>query len=354
MYTKKQFCSVFFLVVILFIASCKEKKTSPPDTTPPITDTTNVMGYTILNKLPGIWNGPVTSSTMLGSYPEWVVDMRPISAAQISSKNELDSLNDILLSFFIVKHNKQYKMAFRNGGGFAGMKRISYAVIDSVNETGTQSYYRFSDFAAGYKRTFTEVVFKGDSFLLTSYTNKYGNLSAPVIHMSWRAGIQDRTAAQPAITKFSFPKKELVKDFSTTFDGRADAVFYDLASDPYSEPNQPYLGKTTVNFSFGGGLTPVATNKVILIITTQPLLTGFTPNLGNLKFRSRYVILNANQIKFDFVSMHPGSYYLFALYDKNGDGTFTSGDYFSSNNQAFTLAEKGTTSLNCSIDFAIP
>lgn len=354
MFTTKQFCSAFFLVALLFIASCKEKTTTPPDTNPPISDTTNVMGYSILNKLPGIWNGPVTSSTALGSYPEWIVDMRPISASQISSKNELDSLNDILLSFFIVKHGGKYKMAFRNGGGFAGFKRIAYSVIDSVSETASQSYYRFADFQGGAKRVYSELIFKQDSFSITVFTNKYGTLSAPTIHMSWRAGLQDKTAAQAALDKFSFPKKEMVKDFSTTFDGKPDAVFYDLASDPYSEHNQPYLGKTTVNISYAGGLTPVASNKLLLIITTQPLLTGFTPNLGNLKYRSRYVILNASQTKFDFVSMHPGSYYLFALYDKNGDGTFTSGDYFSSNNQAFTLAEKGTTSLNCAVDFTIP
>src|SRR5438105_508835 len=83
-----------------------------------------------LNDLSGIWDGPVTSTTGLGSYPEWIVDFRPVSGAQVSAKNELDSVNDILMSFFIVQHAGAFKMAFRNGGGFAGSKRIAYAMID--------------------------------------------------------------------------------------------------------------------------------------------------------------------------------------------------------------------------------
>ena len=40
--------------------------------------------------------------------------------------------------------------------------------------------------------------------------------------------------------------------------------------------------------------------------------------------------------------MHPGNYYLYSLYDANGDGTFSSGDWMSSNlTNTFTLGALG-------------
>lgn len=346
---------LLFVLVISVLMSCKDKTNTNPTDAPPLTDTTTVMGYNILSKLPGIWDGPVTSTTALGSYPEWIVDLRPISGAQVSSKNELDTVNSILMSFFIAKHDKKYKMAFRNGGGFAGMNRISYAVVDSVSETPGQAYYRFSDFQAGSNRVYTEVLFKQDSLIMTVYTNKNNTLTTPTIHMNWRAKLQDTTSTDSAIAHFNFPKKILVKDLSTTFDSRPDAVYYNIADDPYPEDSQPYFGKTHINIAFGNGLSGSASNKIILIVTTQPLFSGFTFLPGNLIYRSRYVLLNGNSTGFTFTSMHPGHYYLYALYDKNGDGNFSSGDYISSNlNNPFTLAEKGNTTASTTIDYVIP
>lgn len=343
----------------LLLLSCKhDKKSSETPATAdigPISSSSDVKGYGILSHLPGIWNGPVTSSTALGSYPEWVVDFRPVSAAQVSAKNELDSLNNILMGFFIVKHDNAYKMAFRNGGGFAGSQRIAYAVCDSVSETTNNYFYRFSDLRAGKNRVYVDVLFKDDSLIMHVYTNVYNTLSAPVTHMLWKARLQDPTSAQAAITHFSFPQKQLVKDFSHTFDSKPDAVYYDLASDPYNETAQPYLGKTTVNVSFGSGYTPDPSKKVFLLITTQPLFSGFTYDASKLKYRSRYVFLASTDHAFTFSYMHPGSYYLYALYDANGDGTFSSGDWMSSNlSNTFTLAELGSQSVNTTIDFTIP
>src|SRR6476620_6454927 len=129
------------VVVFLFLAiSCKDKKTETEETQPTTTTTgggpsvENTLGFGVLNKIKGIWNGPVSSTTPLGGYPEWIVDFRPITENQISAKNELDTLNDIHMSFFIALYNNQYKVAFRNGGSFAGNKRVSYFLADSVSE----------------------------------------------------------------------------------------------------------------------------------------------------------------------------------------------------------------------------
>ena len=134
--------------VIVFVAlgmfSCAHKTTTTTITNPTTPNISNTYGYGILGRLKGIWNGPVTSTTPLGGYPEWIVDFRPISASQISARNELDTLNNIFMSFFIVKYNNQYTMAFRNGGEFSGSQRVSYFLADSVSETANSAFYRFA------------------------------------------------------------------------------------------------------------------------------------------------------------------------------------------------------------------
>ena len=165
-------------LILLVTSSCKDKQTTvtnPPATTTGSTGPSiaNTVGFGVLSKLKGIWNGPVNSTTGLGSYPEWIVDFRPISENQISAKNELDTLNDIFMSFFIAKYNNEYRVAFRNGGSFVGMERVSYFLADSVSESTSKSYYRFSEILKGKSRAYTEVVLKNDSLIIKSYTNKY-------------------------------------------------------------------------------------------------------------------------------------------------------------------------------------
>jgi hypothetical protein len=357
------FLIALFFIVIIASPSCKNKKEDeiPPPTTTDIGDinsSSDVKGYGILSHLPGIWNGPVTSSTGLGSYPEWIVDFRPVSGAQVSAKNELDKLNNILMSFFIVKHGNAYKMAFRNGGGFAGANRIAYAVIDSVSESTNNNFYRFADFRAGKNRVYVDVLFKDDSLIMHVFTNKFNTLATATSHMLWKAKLQDLTSASNAITHFSAPQKQMVKDFSTTFDSKPEAIYYDadLANDPYQVASQPYLGKTTVNISFNSTHVPSSGKKIFLMITTQPLFSGYSYNPAQLKYRSRYVFLSSSDSQFTFDYMHPGTYYLYSLYDANGDGTFSSGDWMSSPlvTNTFTLGDKGTQTVNTLIDFTIP
>ncbi|MES2620621.1 MAG: hypothetical protein V4615_07205 [Bacteroidota bacterium] len=342
-----------FLLLITVLSACDKDKTPDDiDNTPTIE---NTLGFGLLNKVKGIWNGPVSSTTGLGSYPEWIVDFRPISENQISAKNELDSLNDIHMSFFIAKYNNQYKVCFRNGGSFAGMTRVSYFLADSVSETSSQSYYRFAEVIKGKNRAYTEVIFKEDSLIMKSYTNKSNSLANPILHMAWSARLQDTTSCQPAVTHFSFPKKSLTKDFSSTFNGLQETIFYSTTGgDPYPEGDQPYLGQATISYSFLSSYSPDPAKKVFLIITTQPLISGFTTNFANLKYRSRYVILPSNDHSFTFNYMHPGTYYLYAMYDANGSIYNYSGDWTSTTNATFTLSADGTATSSTQINFTIP
>ena len=343
------------LLGIVFTSGCKEdKKDDKKDTGTP-NSLESTVGFGLLNKVKGIWNGSVSSTTLLGGYPEWIVDFRPISENQVSAKNELDTLNDIFMSFFIAKYNNQYRVAFRNGGSFAGTTRVSYFLADSVSENASQSYYRFSEIIKGKNRAFTEVIFKSDSMIIQSFTNKFNSLSEPVLHMQWRAKLQDTTSCAPAVAAFGFPKKSLTKDFSTTLTGVQEAIFYSVGggTDPYPESDQPYLGKANISYT-ASSFTPDPSKKVFLLITTQPLISGFAPNLANMKYRSRYVIVNADNKDFTFNYMHPGTYYLYALYDADGNTTFSSGDWVSTSNTTFSLGSKEDKSVSTAINFKVP
>ena len=175
------------------------------------------------------------------------------------------------MSFFIAKYNNQYKVGFRNGGSFGGMKRVSYFLADSVYETTNYSFYRFSEIIIGKNRAYTVLIRKGDSLIIKSYTNKTNTLPSSVPHMAWNAKLQDTTSSANAVSLFSFPKKSMTKDFSSTFVGKTESIYYAssgiAAGDPYPETAQPYLGKTTVNYTHSASYTPVASNKTFLVIS---------------------------------------------------------------------------------------
>lgn len=109
-----------------------------------------------------------------------------------------------------------------------------------------------------------------------------------------------------------------------------------------------------MNYSFVALYTPNLSRKVSLVITTQPLFPRGIFNVTNLKYRSRYVIVEASDNSFVFNYMHPDTYYCYALYDNNGDNTIGSGDWISESNVAFTLDNLGVKTVNTEIDFTIP
>lgn len=341
------------IILGFIVSNCKKKEPNPNSND--YTQLNNTLGYGILSKIRGIWDGPVSSSTALGSYPQWIVDFRPISASQISSKNELDPLNSIQMSFFIAKYNNEYRVCFRNGGSFNGNTRISYFLVDSVFESSTISYYRFNEIIKGKTRAYTEMIFNNDSLQMNSYTNKYNSLIAAVLHSSWNAKRLDISSSEAALAHFNFPQKILAKDLTNAFDAAGEAIFYNSSSpDPYGDDIQPYLGQANISYTFAAGYTPIASKKVFLMISTQPLISGFSINLDNLKYRSRYVILDANDIDFNFNLMHPGTYFLYALYDADDNKFFSSGDWVSTTNTSFVVPEKGVVSATTNINFSIP
>ena len=235
------------------------------------------------------------------------------------------------------------------------MKRVSYFLADSVSETSTHSFYRFAEIIKGKNRAYTEVLFRADSLYLKSFTNKYNTQSTATPHMTWSAKLQDSASCQTAVNTFGFPKKELTKDFTSAFSGQAEAIYYNAgSSEPYTENAQPFLGNANISYTYAASYSPNASRKTFLLITTQPLISGFNMNLANWKYRSRYVLLSGTDQNFTFNYMHPGTYYLYALYDADGSNALSSGDWTSTTNTMFQLSDKGNVSASTQINFTIP
>lgn len=351
----KYFRASFVIVlVILFSASYSQNKKKSEIKKIPVTDTI-VKGFELMNKIPGLWSGPVVSSTPAGSFPVWYVDFRPVGISQVSGISELDTITRNFMSFLVIDYNGKRVLAFRNGGGFKGANRIAYEVLDSVYEDRFHSLYRFSDFKAGKKRVFTLMDFKGDSLIMQVYTNKYNTLDKPVRHMIWRAKLVDANTPKEAIKAFDYPQMIALKDFTEDFKPKPESVYFALSEDPYNEASQPYSGKAQINISFARGYDTKPGNELILLLTTKPLFDGIVYKKDNLKYSSRSCHITADYNTYIFNNLHPGSYYLYAFYDYNGNNIIDKGDYMNSNvNQVISIGERQNVPANVVLNFEIP
>ncbi|MBN2532730.1 MAG: hypothetical protein JXB88_07565 [Spirochaetales bacterium] len=312
-----------------------------------------VFGFGILERIPGLWNGPVTSSTPAGSFDRWYVDFRPVSPGQVSQYSTLDAQTVNYMSFFIVKHNNQLKVALRTEGVFQNKGCVTYEVMDTVKES--EGYYRFSDFQAGEKRAFTEFTFKPDEFLMEVYTNKFNKVFPLQLHSQWRAKLGDRSAALNAVSHFKFPQPLMVKDFSHVFDNMTESIYFTFENDPYSSLSQPYVGTVTVTLSIDKELKVNNNHELFLLLTTGSLYEGLKYKEENLKYISKYVYLPVSTKQYTFSHVHPGTYYLYSHDDVNGDKKYLKGDYISSDiNNIVTLQAGGNVSIKTNIDFIIP
>ncbi len=334
---------VVMLSVVLLTFSCKREKPLGVE----------VYGFEFLNKIPGLWHGPVTSTTSAGSFDNWYVDFRPVSATQVSQFSLLDTNTVNNISFFIVKYNGQLKVAMRAEGCFNNSCCITYEVMDSVSEqTG---YYRFSDFVRGTQRAYTEFIFNNDAMTMKVYTNKFNSIMPLQPHTTWTAISGSRSNISDAVAHFNYPQKEMTRDFTGAFPNMTESIFFTFENDPYASDAQPYVGSATVHISVDSALTTDTTDVIFLIFTTQPLFNGMIYNADNLKYMSKYVLIPATTTAYQIKNTHPGTYYVYSFIDKNHDTLYQSGDYMNSNfTNSFTVFEKQDATVNTVIDFVIP
>lgn len=335
------FLIMFITSVQLVFSSCKRDEE--------ITNT--VYGYEFLNKIPGLWHGPVTSSTSAGNFDQWYIDFRPVSSAQVSQFSLLDTNTVNNLSFFIVKFNNRLTIAMRSEGCFMNSCCVTYEVMDSV----ASNYFRFSDFVKGTKRAYTEFIFKEDSVTMKVYTSKFNTVDPVQLHTTWTAVLGSRNNTTAATAHFNYPQPVMVKDFSNAFSGMAESIFFTFENDPYQSVTQPYVGSATVNISIDSAMVTDTSDQIFLLFTTEPLFNGLVYVDDNLKYTSKYVFLSAATPQYKIKNIHPGTYYIYSLIDKNDDHLYLSGDYMSSNfTNSFTVQDQQDVSVSTVIDYLIP
>ena len=345
------------IVLLLCIQSANAEKgkkntaVSGTDTAQNAND--SVLGFGFLKRIPGQWSGPVFSSTPAGSFKDWHVDFRPVSAGQVSQYSTLDADTVNSISFFIVKHGNRLKVAMRTEWIFQHKGCVTYEAIDTVRES--EGYYKFSDFQAGIQRVYTEFIFKDTSMTMKVYTNKFNKVSPLQLHSKWDAVLGGRTAASEAISKFGFPRPVMVKDFSTVFNNMSESIYFSFEKDPYPSSAIPYMGNVTVNISIDGGVPVRNGNEIFLLLTTESLFDGLRLKKDYQKHFSRFVYLPAGAKSYTFNNVHPGKYYVNSYIDINNDKKHTRGDYMSSEtDNTVLLGEKGSSAINTKIDFLIP
>jgi hypothetical protein len=311
------------------------------------------MGFGILREISGLWNGPVFSDTPAGSFDKWYVDFRSVSAGQVSQYSTLDADTLNYMSFFIVKHDNQLKVALRTEGVFQNQGCVTYEVIDRVRES--DRYYRFSDFQAGTKRAYTEFTFKDNELLMEVYTNKFNTVSPLELHSRWVARRGDVQAAHVAASQLDFPQPVMIKDFSDVFSYMSESIYFTFENDPYGSSTQPYVGSVTVNISIDDDLNIEHDHELFLLLTTESLFKGLKYVEENMKYVSRYVFLPADTDTYTFNNVHPGTYYLYSYNDVNSDRKHLRGDHMSSDiHNTFTLPPEGHVRVDTLIDFVIP
>jgi hypothetical protein len=313
----------------------------------------NVFGYGFLNKIIGLWNGKVVTTTSSGSFDKWYVDFRPVSPSQVSQYSMLDSNTVNITSYFVVKYNNKLSIAQRTEGCFQDKCCVTYEVMDSVNEAS--GYYRFVDFVSGIKRASTVYHFTKDGFTQEVWTNKFNQSTVLKLHSKFEPVLTSRDAARDAINEFKFPQPHPVKDFTGMFANMKESIFFNLDEDPYSAASQPPMGTVIVNITIDPSLKTSKTNELCLLLTTEPIFEGLKYIPEKLNYLSKYVYLPLDTKSFTIKNVHPGKYYLYSYDDINNDKKHTKGDYMSSNlNSSFTVLANGKVSVDTKIDMVIP
>jgi hypothetical protein len=312
-----------------------------------------VLGFGFLNKIVGLWNGKVVTSTSSGSFDKWYVDFRPVSPSQVSQYSMLDSNTVNITSYFVVKYNNKLAIAQRTEGCFQDKCCVTYEIMDSVNEAS--GYYRFVDFVGGKKRASTIYHFSKEGFVQEVWTNKFNQSPVLKLHSKFEPALTSREAARDAINEFKFPQPKAVNDFTGIFGSMKESIYFNLDEDPYNGASQPPMGTVTVNITIDPSLKTSKTDELCLLLTTEPLFDGLKYVPERLNYLSKYVYLGVGTKSYTLKNVHPGKYYLYSYDDINGDKMHKKGDYMSSSlNSSFTVGANGKVSIDTKIDFVIP
>ena len=311
-----------------------------------------IKGSGIMCRLPGIWRGPVMSTTSAGSFDHWYVDLRPVSSWQISQFSNLDDKTINNFSVFAVKYKGEKRIALRTEGCFANSCCITYEILDSVNES--TGYYRFSDFIGGPKRAYTEFQFTENKMTMEVYTTKFNKEKELKLHTRWDAVLMDNEATLSSIKKFKYPKLKKYADFENAFAGMSESIFFSFDNDPYKSENQPIMGSASFKIHIKEQIKIGENDQILVLLSTKPLWDGQNYLKENEKFFVRAVYLKYDTRNYTLNNIHPGNYYVYYFIDRNSDYQYISGDCMSTESNKTLSVEIGKTAeFQAEIDYVI-
>ena len=325
-------------------------QTTYVDYTPPKITPIDVRreGFDLLEKLQGHWVGDMT---LMGQYYDWMAwDYRAIAPSHIHGIYEGGSIGNLFTSFFVADYLGSQTIIARNGGLLNGIYRTSYFVLDTVETKRGWSYYRLVDATGGDEIMWMELRFKRNRLEFNSYTSRFG-LTKPKPHMAFKGVRMHPSLSKEAAKQVGFPQLESDYDLSAGLPDPPWPEEYPVTSasyiweqsglsilelghsarDPRRIDQMPHLSQLSVDITRGpeteGETLFVYLSKDSLVDQGGRFLTEYGAVRGDvLDSLLLFPDIAGTEDEFTFTYLHPGTYYLSVIADKNRDGLPSMGD----------------------------
>lgn len=308
-------------------ASDSDDAASATDTTAPGTDTGSSDGadstgeppgddaFGLLERLPGLWIAPVTSTTSVGDFPIMAMDMRPVDDRTVFSRVDLDAGNNLRFAFTIEEVDGEPTLVFRNGGYFLGILRDTRSAL--VEHDPEAETWRFCAIAGGCGYVEALVDLDEDVLDMTAWV-----MGRP--HMHWQGMLaEERPLDGP------FPYDETPGSTDDPFPAMPTLRATLSWADPLPEPTEAWLILTTTDC----GLVPGSCSP-----------SRFYRGMAGMGDTSIELVLD---------QIHAGDYQANAVLDRNGNlgGSLfpDTGDLVSIPNQDVTVADMGESMVSISL-----
>ena len=102
----------------------------------------NIDGFDFLEKMQGHWTG--TNRVIADDYDWFAFDYRANSPSSVHGIFDGGSMGNLLTTFYVTDFKGKRTLMARNGGVLSGIYRISYFVLDKI-ENNDGKYFRFVD-----------------------------------------------------------------------------------------------------------------------------------------------------------------------------------------------------------------
>jgi len=263
-------------------------------------------------RIPGLWVGPVDSTTSAGDFPTMNMDVRPVDAHTLFSRVDLDGGNSLRFAMVIEQHEGEDVLVFRNGGYFLGILRDSRTRLVEADLDAER--WTFCSIEAGCEYVQAIFDFEGADGLDMHVEVK------GTTHFDWPA-----TRAELREIDGPFPEDDVAQPGDAPFPDIPNLEATLTWTTPLEAASDAWIILSTTNCGLGGGCTP---SRFIR---------------GRAEAGATSLVLELEQI-------HADSYKANAILDRNGNlaGTFLpdNGDTVSVPNTAVEVAATGTTEIS--------